>query len=51
MELYEFSKSFIGPLPNEFSFIYVIFTLVVVILILSFLFYIFKLPFKFFERR
>lgn len=42
--MYEMIKELIGPVPIEFEFIYIILTLVLAFLLLSFLFTIFYVP-------
>ena len=44
MELYELIQNLIGTLPTEFTFIYAILTLVLGMLIISFLFSVFYIP-------
>ena len=44
MDLYQLIVNLVGPLPSEFTFIYSILTLVLAILILSFLFSVFYIP-------
>lgn len=44
MNLYQLIVDLIGPLPTEFSFVYIILTLVLAMLILSFLFSVFYIP-------
>lgn len=51
MVIYDFIVSFVGTLPDEFSFIYAILTLVLSMLILSFLFSLFYLPLQIFKGR
>ena len=42
--MYDMIKSLIGSVPIEFEFIYVILTLVLAVLLLSFLFTLFYIP-------
>ncbi len=44
MNLYQLIVDLVGPLPTEFSFVYIILTLVLAMLILSFLFSVFYIP-------
>ncbi len=44
MDLYQLIVNLVGPLPSEFTFIYSILTLVLAMLILSFLFSVFYIP-------
>lgn len=49
--MYDFIVSLIGTLPTEFEFIYSILTLVLGLLILTFLFQVFYIPLKLLERK
>lgn len=51
MNLYDLVKDFVGPVPIEFEFIYLIIVLVISLMLFSFIFAVFKLPLKFFERK
>ena len=51
MSLYEIITNLVGPLPTEFTFIYSILTLVLAMLVLSFLFSLFYLPFQILKER
>ena len=44
MDLYQLIVNLVGPLPSEFTFIYSILSLVLAMLILSFLFSVFYIP-------
>ena len=48
--MYDIVVNLIGELPTEFTFIYSIITLVISMLIISFLFQLFYLPIKLLER-
>lgn len=49
--MYNVIVDLIGPLPSEFTFIYAILTLVVSLLLISFLFQLFYLPIKLIKER
>lgn len=49
--MYDFIVSFIGTLPTEFEFVYSILTLVMSVLILTFLFQVFYIPLKLLDRK
>ena len=42
--MYDIVKQLIGTLPTEFEFVYIIVTLVLAILVISFLFSVFYIP-------
>lgn len=44
--MYEVAKNLIGPLPLAFEFIYAIVTLVISVLLVTFLFQLFYIPIK-----
>lgn len=48
--MYEVIVNLIGPIPEEFTFIYSILTLVLSMLVIVFLFQLFFLPIKLLER-
>lgn len=49
MNLYNFVVNFVGEVPIEYDFIYVIITLLICFLVICFLFNIFYIPFKLFK--
>lgn len=49
--MYEIVKNLIGEVPTEFTFIYAILTLVLGVLLLSFLFQLFYIPLKIVKGR
>lgn len=44
--MYEVVENLIGPLPTQFEFIYAIVTLLIALLLISFLFQLFYIPIK-----
>ena len=48
--MYDIVVSLVGEIPTEFEFIYSILTLVLSLLVLSFLFQLFYLPIKLLDR-
>jgi len=48
--MYEVIQNLIGPVPEPFTFIYGILTLVLGLLLITFLFQLFYIPFQFFKR-
>jgi len=50
MQVYDFIVSFVGTLPEEFTFIYAILTLLFMFLVISVLFGVLFLPFKLLTR-
>lgn len=49
--MYDFVVDLIGTLPTEFTFIYAILTLVLSVLLITFLFQLFYIPIKLIDRR